>query len=74
MKTIVEKINEINNYAKKSLNIICGYDGWELNSYIPETLFRIENGVIRSKTFEGVVNKAYRIMLEDKQDKARVSP
>jgi len=69
--SLEDKINELNEYCEHSLSITCYTNGWEISSYKHNTLFNINREYYqkfrypRGKTIEEVVNKAYKLMLED---------
>lgn len=74
MLSLAEKVEKLNKKVNGTLSITYYNLGWELSSYEFESLFSIyrdENGTtidgaIRRKTFEEVVNRAYKIAFPEK--------
>jgi len=74
--TILQKIEALNKYVDGSLSIACNITdtrGWSLHSYKDNTLFterkEAHTDWVYADTFREVVNKAYRLMLQDKRKK-----
>ena len=64
---IIQKIGKLNKYVTGTLSITHYGNGWDISSYGDRCLF---NGCgVLAKTFRGVVEKAYRLMLLDKERK-----
>jgi len=66
-----EMVEELNEYVDGSL-CITHYDcvGWELASYKDNTLFKFKDGRhVETHSFKTMVEKAYKIMQEDKKNK-----
>ena len=67
--SISEKVEELGRYTSNSLFITTyGRENWVLDSYGKNTLFSFERSDVRAKTFEETVNRAYKIMEEDKKN------
>jgi hypothetical protein len=73
---LLDKINELNNYCRKSLSIThYPASGWEISSYKDGTLFCVDGRLYREnynyhlhdKRLNNLINTAYKEMLKDKQ-------
>lgn len=73
--TLAEKVEELNRYCEGSLNFT-HYAEWVISSYRNGSLF-VTNGKVWKKyggqfkdtSFKRLVDKAYRLMLEDKEER-----
>jgi len=64
-------VEELNEYVNGSLIIMCNNKGWQIKSLELGSFFDINNfrKSVKSSTFIGVIEKAYKIMQEDKKTK-----
>lgn len=71
-----EKIEKLNNFCEGSLGFQhWNVGGWEVSSFEAGSLFGVDGKLyrsnshyIQSKTFEGVVDLAYKAMLKKKKE------
>ena len=69
--SLEDKINELNEYCKRSLSITYYAKHWEISSYRRDTLLNFRREYYQKfrhpmgETIEEVVNKAYNLMIED---------
>jgi len=69
-KTLIDKINELNEYAKNSLILTKYSSKWELGSYTLNSPFSGLENYVRGTTFQDVIDKAYSKMLKNQHNES----